>query len=87
MLQQNAWGDCPRLKVIVRLWRLTDKMSVLPSQSRWAIDEFPWHSKSFRQMRSERFHAENFRRVMSTEEKIHAELLRRQRQPSAALHR
>ena len=32
-------------------------------------------------MRSERFHAENFRRVMSTEEKIHADFLGGDRSP------
>ena len=38
-------------------------------------------------MCGERFNAENFRRVMSAEEEIHAELLPRQLRPSAALHR
>src|SRR5437773_1918057 len=48
-------------------------MPVLRSQSRWAIDKFPRNIKSFRQMRRERFHAENFRGVMPADQKVHAE--------------
>ena len=43
------------------------------SQARWVIDKFPWNFKSFRQMTSERFHAENFCSIMAAEQKIHAE--------------
>ena len=42
-------------------------------QPGWAIDERAWNSESFRQVRSQRFYAEDFRGVMSTEQKIHAE--------------
>src|SRR5438874_6171043 len=49
----------------------------IPSQARWAIDKFPWNFKSFRQMRSEGFHAENFCSVMAAEQKIHAEFFSR----------
>ena len=49
------------------------RLHSLRSQSCRTIDKFPWHPESFRQMRSERFYAEHFRRVMSAEQKIHAE--------------
>ena len=76
LLLNISLGRMPQAKLIARLWRLAGKMPVVPLQSSWAIDEFPWNSKSLRQMRGECFHAENFRRVMSTQEEIHAELFR-----------
>ena len=56
-------------------------MPVIYSQPRWTIDKFPWHPESFRQMRGERFNAEYFRRVMSSEQEIHTDLFRRNRGP------
>src|SRR4029077_9733648 len=51
------------------------------SQPCWAIDKFPWHPESLRQMRGERFHTEHFGRVMSAEQKIHAEFFGANRSP------
>src|SRR6266487_4284962 len=50
------------------------RLAQTPLQSAWAIDEFAWNFKSLGQMRSQRFHTEDLRGVMSTEQKIHAEL-------------
>ena len=46
----------------------------LPLQAGGAIDKFVWNFESFGQMRGQRFYTEDFRGVMSTEQKIHAEL-------------
>ena len=56
-------------------------MPVLRSQTCRAIDKFPWDPESFRQMCSERFYAEHFRRVMSAKQKIHADFVRGHRGP------
>ena len=56
-------------------------MQVFRSQSCWAIDKFPWDPESFRQMCSERFNTEYFRRVMSAEEEIHADFFGRNGSP------
>src|SRR5438045_8837251 len=46
----------------------------LPLQAGGAIDKFVWNFESFGQMRGQRFYTEDFRGVLSTEPKIHAEL-------------
>src|SRR5690348_13674791 len=50
-----------------------DRILLLPLHSGRAIDELPWKLESFGQMRDQRFHAKNFRRVMSAEQEIHSE--------------
>src|SRR5207248_98240 len=51
------------------------------SHSRWAIEEGPWNFEPFGQMRRERFYAENFGGVMSTEQEIHPKFVGRYRRP------
>ena len=67
LLQSYPWGECPELNVITRLRCLAARCTWRRSQPRWAIDEFPRDLESFRKMRCERFHAKDFRRVMSTQ--------------------
>ena len=62
-----ALDTCQRVSAFGPSHSFVIRHSRFRSQSCWAVDEFPWHPKSLRQMRSQRFHAENFRRVMSTQ--------------------
>jgi hypothetical protein len=45
------------------------------------MDKFTWNFESPGQMRSQRFYTEDFRGVMSAEQKIHAELFSRHGSP------